>query len=545
MSVYIGLDLGTQSLKAVVIAVGGRGREVVFEHKLDFDEDFPAYGTKEGVLPSDEQDPAARSSSPQMWAQALDRIMEVLSKAGFPLAEVRAIAGSGQQHGSVYLNAEAAGTLADLDPRKPLLDQVREMFSRARSPIWMDSSTTQQCEEITQAIGGEGILANLTGSRAIERFTASQIRKFYQEDPDGYERTDRIHLVSSYMASLLTGKHAAIDPGDGAGMNLMDIVSKRWAASAQQVTAPDLGQKLPEIRECWTVLGPLSNYWVKRYGFSEKTKSVIWSGDNPCSLIGVGIVESGRVAISLGTSDTLFGLMIKPKVDPAGNGHTFAAPTGDYMSLICFKNGSLARERIRDEYGLDWEGFSKALRDTPPGNNGGILLPWFEEEITPKVLEPGVRRYELERDDAPANVRAVVEAQMMSMALHSGWMGVETTKIHATGGASGNRDLLQVMADVHGAEVYQLTVQDSAALGAALRAYHADEVSEGRETSWNEITSGFAAPLPDSRVAPEPRHLAIYEELKKVYMACENHALRGGEDPRPLINTFRKTHGRK
>jgi xylulokinase len=544
MPIYIGLDLGTQSLKAVVIEVSGQERRLLFKRKLDFDEEFPAYGTRDGVLPNEEEEPDVRCSSPQMWTEALDRMMDILhSEGGFPLEEVRAISGSGQQHGSVYLSCDATDILGGLDPDRPLVEQVAGMFSRRYAPIWMDSTTTEQCEEITESIGGEGVLANLTGSRAIERFTGPQIRKFHQQDPDGYELTDRIHLVSSYMASLLAGQHAAIDLADGSGMNLMDLARRRWAATALQVTAPDLGMRLPEVQESWTVVGPLSPYWVRRYGYSEKTRAVVWSGDNPCSLVGVGIVEPGLVAISLGTSDTLFGLMLKPKVDPAGNGHTFAAPTGDYMSLICFKNGSLARERIRDQYGLDWDGFSRALKSTPPGNRGRILLPWFEAEITPRVLEPEVRRYELEADDAAANVRAVVEAQMMSTAVHSQWMGVDIKTIHSTGGASANRDLLQVMADVHGAEVYQLSVEDSAALGAALRAFHADEVAEGRNTPWREIVRGFADPLPESRVAPDPKRKALYEELKEVFRACENHALRGGDDPKPLIEAFRKKHG--
>jgi xylulokinase len=546
MSIYIGLDLATQSLKAVVIEVGAQERRVVFRHRLGFDEDFPSYGTREGVLPNEDPGSPERFSSPQMWAEALDRMMEVLAReGGFALEEVRAISGSGQQHGSVYLNAEATGTLAALDPARPLVEQMEGMFVRRRAPIWMDSSTTEQCEEITEAIGGEGILANLTGSRAIERFTGPQIRKFYQEDPEGYERTDRIHLVSSYAASLLAGKHAAIDPADGSGMNLMDLARKRWAASALQVTSPELDKKLIEIQSSWTVLGPLSNYWVQRHGFSENTKAVIWSGDNPCSLIGVGIVESGRVAISLGTSDTFFGAMLKPKVDPAGYGHTFGSPTGDYMSLICFKNGSLAREQVRDQYGMDWEAFSSAFRKTPPGNQGRILLPWFEEEITPKVLDAAACRYELAADDAPANVRAVIEGQMMSMALHSHWMGVQTSAIHATGGASANRDVLQVMADVHGADVFQLSVEDSAALGAALRAFHADEVAEGKRPSWQEVVHEFAEPLSESRVSPDPKRVALYEDLKEVYRACEDHALRGGDDPRPVIQAFRKKHRRK
>jgi xylulokinase len=541
MAVYLGLDSSTQSLTAIAIEVDGNHRRVIFEHAVGFDETFPQYQTKNGVLPHD--DPFVARSSPQMWAEALDVLLGKIAKeGGIDLREIKAVSGSGQQHGSVYLDAGAESVLARLDPKKPLVGQIRDIFSRQNSPIWMDSSTAEQCRAITEAVGGEGVLALLTGSRAFERFTGPQIRRYHEQDPDGYEKTDKIHLVSSYMATLLAGKHAPIEPGDGAGMNLMDLAHKRWAAVALQATAPDLDRKLPELKDSWTIVGQLSPYWQKRHGYPP-AKVVAWTGDNPSTLIGVGLVNQGKIAISLGTSDTLFGFMQKPRIDPEGVGHVFGSPTGDFMSLICFKNGSLARDRIRVEHGLDWESFSQALRGTKPGNAGAIMLPWFEPEITPTVLAPGVRRYALDPRDGPANVRAVVEAQMMSMAIHSQWMGVDVDTIHATGGASKNREILRVMADVHDADVYQFEVGNSAGLGAALRAYHADEIAENRKITWEEVVRDFTEPVPASRIQPVPERVALYAELKKVYVACESHALRGGEDPLPLIEAFRRRFG--
>ena len=172
------------------------------------------------------------------------------------------------------------------------------------------------------------------------------------------------------------------------------------------------------------------------------------------------------------------------------------------MGITVFRNGSLARERVRDSVGLDWKGFSDALRTTKPGNRGGIMLPWFESEITPPVLTPGVRTFGVDPSDGPASVRAVVEGQMLAMRRHSKWMGVTIDTIYATGGASANRDVLQVMADVFGAEVFQFEVGNSASLGAALRAYHADVVDRGEAISWDEVVEGFAQPKAESRVAP-------------------------------------------
>ncbi|MEM7261734.1 MAG: FGGY-family carbohydrate kinase, partial [Planctomycetota bacterium] len=168
------------------------------------------------------------------------------------------------------------------------------------------------------------------------------------------------------------------------------------------------------------------------------------------------------------------------------------------------------------------------------------MLPWYEPEITPKVLEPGVRRYGgLDENDAPANVRAVIEAQMMSMAVHSSWMEVDFVTVFATGGAAANREILQVMANVHDADVYQFPVGNSAALGSALRALHADLLSSGEDANWRDVIREFAEPLESSRISPEKDCVAMYKELCEVFAACERHAVGGGADPAPQIEAFR------
>jgi len=536
MAIYLGLDSSTQSLSAV--AIDYSKRQIVLDAAVNFEQDLPQFGCRDGVLPSD--DPKVAHSDPLMWLAALDLLFSRLQSSGFALGSVAAIAGSGQQHGSVYLNAEATRILSSLDPGRPLAEQLEPGLARRTSPIWMDSSTRRQCDEIEAALGGPDAVAELTGSRCFERFTGPQIRKFWQEDPAGYERTERIHLVSSFMASVLAGRHAPIDHGDGAGMNLMDIRSRRWSPQALEATAPALADKLPELAPSDTVVGTISDYFVRKFGFSPRTQVVAWSGDNPCSLIGVGLISAGKVCISLGTSDTYFGFMPELHISKEGEGHVFGSPTGHYMSLICFLNGSLTREDVKDRYGLSWEQFSELLRSTKPGNDGRVMLPYFRPEITPNVLEPRVYRYGLDESDAAGNVRAVVEAQMASMAIHSQWMGVKTRTIYATGGASANREILQVMANVHDAEVYQFPVSKSAALGAALRAAHASLKAAGSEPSWEEVVSGFAEPIRESKVEPDPKAVAVYREFLELYRACENHALRGGPDPSELQAQFRQ-----
>ena len=522
MTLYLGLDCSTQSVSAIVLGVDGEERRIVLEHEVVFDRDLPAYGTTHGVLQSD--DPLVAHSPPLMWAEALDRLLGDLAASGLDRHLVRAIAGSAQQHGSVYLSGAFGPSLAQLDPEQPLADQLRPVLTRRTSPIWMDASTAEECAEITRAVGGAARLAALTGSRAFERFTGPQIRRFFKREPDAYARTRRIDMVSSFMASLLVGAPAPLDPGDASGMNLMALESARWLPDVLDATAPQLDARLPSIVPPDSILGCLSGYWQTRHGFPP-ARIVVWTGDNPSSLVGTGLVGTGRISISLGTSDTIFGPMRAPHVDPSGTGHVFGAPIGGFMGLTCFRNGSLARERVRDAYGYDWPGFSAALASTPPGNGGALMLPWFEPEITPPVASPTVHRLNLDAADAARNVRAVVEAQMMSMANHSGWMGEHVRVSYATGGASANREILQVMADVFGAQVYQFRVTNAACLGAALRAWHADAAASRSPVDWDDVVRGIAEPVIASRVAPHADAVRVYEALRPRYADFERHSL--------------------
>src|SRR5262245_28690599 len=200
MSLYLGLDSSTQSLSAVAIEIRGDSRRVVWQHALNFDAALPAYHTRHGVLRDD--DPSVAVSPPLMWVEALDLMMGAFAKSGLDRTALAAIAGSAQQHGSVYLNAEASSRLASLNPSQPLVSQLDGILARPVAPIWMDSSTSAECREIAGAMGGAMTLARLTGSRAFERFTGAQIRRWSKTSPAGYAATDRVHLVSSFLASL-------------------------------------------------------------------------------------------------------------------------------------------------------------------------------------------------------------------------------------------------------------------------------------------------------------------------------------------------------
>jgi xylulokinase len=519
--IFLGLDSSTQSLSAVIIDLDRHA--VIYEKSLNFDQALPRFKTRHGVLAN--RDPLVKHSSPRLWIAALDLLFAQMKREGAPLGQILAISGSGQQHGSVYLNEQAPVALAGLNPRKSLEENLDGVFTRKTSPIWMDSSTTRECADIRKKLGGIKFTASRTGSDTFERFTGPQIRKFSRADPRAYQATTQIALVSSFMASLLAGRIAPINFGDGAGMNLMDIRRKIWNHDALKATAPGLAPKLPPLAESGAVIGPVSSYFASKYGLNAEAQATVWTGDNPASVVGLGLIKAGQVAISLGTSDTFFGTMTDCVTDATGEGHVFGSPAGGYMTLICFKNGSLAREKIRELYKIaDWKKFGALVAQTPPGNRDGILLPWFEPEIVPRVNRPGIHRFNLDEKDAAANCRAVFEGQALAMRLHSQWMQVAPSRILATGGAANDPALLQVLADVMNCRVERIEVGKSAALGAALQAAHGWLVAQSENARWDKLVAGFTTPVPGSQVLPNRQAAKVYDRMLDKYAGCEYEA---------------------
>ena len=510
MGLYLGLDSSTQSLSAMIIDT--ETGSVVLDRSVNFGKDLPQFGSPSGFLLN--PDPKLKHADPLMWVAALDLLLGRLSADGTDFAKVQGISGAGQQHGSVYLR-QRLSSASPWDASRDLVSQVQPLLSRPTSPIWMDSSTSAECVEIATASGGDARVVALSGSRAIERFTGPQIRAFYKRDPEGYAATREIHLVSSFLASLLSGTSAPIDHGDGAGMNLLELSTGTWSPELLGATAPALAEKLPKAVPSRTQVGEIAPYFVSKYGFRPGTPIIAFTGDNPSSLVGMGATEPGTAVISMGTSDTVFAAMRQPLTDPRGFGHVFGNPAGGFMCLICFANGSLAREKVAEKAGLSWPEFERAiLEETKPGNEGNLLLPFFIPEMTPKLLTPNVELIGSPEfvawQQRSALARATVEAQALSMQRHSDWIGESPKVIRVTGVASKNRGIRQILADVFGAEIRALSVGNSSALGGALRA--AEAVGN---IPFSSLYEAFAATDDALNVRPTPGATASYGPLRQ------------------------------
>lgn len=508
MACFLGFDAGTQSLKIVLIdALAGR---IIAADSVNYGTELPAYNAPNGFLP--QADPTLRHADPLLWVEALELALLKLQRAGAPMAAVAGISGAAQQHGSVYL----AEPISPPRPGQPLADQLRPCLARPTAPIWMDHSTGAECRELQQRFGSR--LQADTGSPAVERFTAAQIRRFWKTEPAAYAATRQIHLVSSFLTSLLIGGAAPCDLGDGAGMNLLNLHNGQWDPEITAFTAPDLLHKLPRCVAAPAIVGELTPYFA-RFGLRPGLPVALATGDNPAALIGVGAGEPGTAVISLGTSDTFFAAMRQFRTDPAGCGHVFGNPAGGWMSLICFSNGSLAREEIRRQTQTSWEFFDDtALQQTPPGNDGRLILPYFTSECTPPVAQPGpVCNFPL-ADTSPARqIRALLESQALSLRHHSAWQNETFTRIRVTGGASRSRGFRQILADVFQAGIESIAVTDAAALGAALNAAHAVA-----GIPFATLYADFAQTV--ENIEPQPSLASLYHERLAAFIDWEQQA---------------------
>jgi len=463
----LGIDSSTQSVKALVFDASAQ--KVVDTVSVNFGKELPEYGCPDGFLPN--ADPLVRRTDPRLWVAALDMVLKKLADS-FDTSKIEAIGGDGQQHGSVYLGEGWSAALASLSARddaRTLVERLDGVFARPESPIWMDSSTHAEVAALDARFGES--LRSRTGSPAIERFTGPQIMKFAKDDPSAFAATKRIHLVSSFLCSLLSGADAPIDTGDGAGMNLLDLGKGAWDREICDFIAPGLVERLPSVFVGGNTTLRLAPYFEK-FGFKAGIPVVPFTGDNPASLVGTGADKPGVAVVSLGTSDTFFAAMPEFKTDPDGCGHVFGNPSGGCMSLACFKNGSLAREKVRMDVGCDYKFFDEGAFEFA-ADFKGRAFPYFEEEITPKHPATGIEAdFEWESATPAEKVVSVVRGQVLNMYERTRWIGSFDT-IRVTGGASRSKGIRSTIAEVFGAKVETLDVPDSAALGGAILASRA------------------------------------------------------------------------
>ena len=483
MSLFIGIDSGTQSVKAVVLDLDTRA--VVAEAR--------APHTLIDGLPAGHME-----QHPRDWVTALDTVIREVG-ARIDRTRVRGIGVSGQQHGFVPL--DAAGEV--IRPAK----------------LWCDTSTTAECALITKKLGGPKAAIRKTGNLILPGFTAPKILWLKRREPANFKRLRHVLLPHDYLNFHLTGNRF-MEFGDASGTALMDVRQRVWSRDAIGAIDRNLGDWLPPLSESHEAAGLLRPDLAAKYGLAPDVVISAGGGDNMMGAIGTGNVSPGVISASFGTSGTIYAFAKQPVVDPQGEIAAFCSSTGGWLPLLCTMNVTTVTEQVRALFGYDHPALETAVASAPAGAHGLVLLPYFAGERTPNVPDGtgvffGLNQKSFHRD---ALARAAVEGVTLGMNYglrRLAKLGVKAREIRVTGGGAKSAVWRQIMADIFGVPVVGMVEDEGAALGGALQAAWCVARREGkRNAKISEFTDGIVALNEASRCLPNKANVARYREMQ-------------------------------
>lgn len=425
---FLGFDVGTQSVKALVIDPA-RGEVVARASRaIDLIDGLP---------------PGHMEQHPRDWIAAVEATgREVVALVD--AARIGGIAVSGQQHGCV------------------VLDDAGEVVRPAK--LWCDTATAAEADALAAAIG-----------RPVPTgFTASKLSWLKAHEPHAWNRVRRVLLPHDYVNLWLTGR-ATMECGDASGTGWFDAAARTFDARAMAAIDARVPQLLPELIDADAFAGVLRAEAAAALGLSPGVPVAPGGGDNMMSAIGSGATRAGVAVVSLGTSGTIFTRTDAPVIDPAGLIAPFCSSDGAWLPLLCVMNLTGVTEEVRALTGMDHAALTDAAAKVAPGCGGLLWLPFLMGERVPDLPDAtgtllGMR---------PGTLRAghLYRAALEGTSLNLGYgfrqlreLGVAVDEVRLTGGAANNALWRQILADVFGASVTVLQETESAALGAALQA---------------------------------------------------------------------------
>jgi xylulokinase len=436
----LGIDVSTTGAKALLIdEQGGLGSSATTP--LTLFTPRPLWS---------EQDPR------EWWSGVAASIHQALAQAGVGGEAVAAVGLTGQMHGLV------------------LLDQAGQVLRPAI--LWNDQRTGPQCDEIRRRLGKERLI-QITGNDALTGFTAPKILWVKQNEPEIYARAAKILLPKDYIRYRLTGGYA-MDKADGSGTILFNLAERDW--SPEVLTALEIPAGwLPPTYEGPQVTGQVSQAAAEETGLAVGTPVVAGGGDQSAQAVGVGAVEAGIIALTLGTSGVVFATTPAALVEPQGRLHAFCHALPDrwhLMGVMLSAAGSLQWYRDSLTPGLDFDELINESRDIPPGSEGLLFLPYLTGERTPHPdpLARGAWVGLTVRHERPHLTRAVLEGVAFGLKdsftlIQQAGLG-DIRQVRISGGGAKSPLWQQIMADVLGVELVTVNTAEGAAYGAALLA---------------------------------------------------------------------------
>jgi xylulokinase len=478
VNVSLGVDVGTTGARAVAVA-----------------DDGAVVAADTSGYPLLTPRPRWTEQEPEDWWRATREVLGVVANACRSAGhELVAIGLTGQMHGSVFLDA------ADEVIRPALL--------------WNDQRTDEQCRAITERVGAERLVA-ITGNPALTGFQAPKVLWLRDAEPAHFERVARVLLPKDHVRLRLTGE-AATDAADASGTLLMDLRARTW--SAEILDALELPTSwLPRIAEGPDATGTVRDDVATELGLPDGIPVAAGGGDNAAAAIGTAIIAEGLMSSSIGTSGVLFAHADEAAVDPSGRIHAFAhSVPGAYCDLAVTLSAGGSLRWWRDTTGLTYDELVAEAAAVPPGSEGLVFLPYLTGERTPHVdpLASGAFVGVTARHSRAHMTRALMEGVVF--ALRDGLeimrgLGVDAKAVRAIGGGATAELWLRLQADVYGAPVERLAVEEGAAYGAALLGH----VTAGTFVDVGEAASVVRV-LPEV-TDPDPSRVARYDEVYDVY----------------------------
>lgn len=473
--VYLGIDCGTQSTK-VVLRDAGSGT-------------VAAVGRAEHRIV--ERDDGTREQDPDWWIDALvAAAREALSVERY---DVAGIAVSGQQHGLVALDAH---------------DRPVRM-----AKLWNDTTTATESTELLRRVGGAAWALQLVGNLPLPGYTAPKVLWLSRHEPDAYARTMRMCLPHDYLNLWLTGAFVT-EPGDASGTAYFDVRARHYSTAVLSALDDrrDWDATLPRLAGSLSVIGALRPGAADALGLPPGIPVSAGGGDNMCAAIGCGLTAGASVAVSLGTSGTVFACCDAPAVDPQGEAAAFCDSTGGWLPLACTLNCTSAMEWIRALFGLDHAQIDAAIGTED--DVGPTFLPYLSGERTPNRPAAAGVFVGLRPDHGrEAIVRAVAEGVSFGLAYALEAVsraGVRATEITLVGGGAASDAWAQLCADVFGLPVVRPEVVEAAGAGAARQAQWA---VEGRHPDLAPTRSARFEPRRRARLAAAAAEATRLREL--------------------------------
>ncbi len=489
MQYMLGIDASTTATKALLIDSDGVVRGVA-STEYPFDAPKPLWS---------EQDPDL------WWHGAVESIARVLEQSGVDPTDIVGVGLTGQMHGLVLLDENG-------------------MVLRP-SILWNDQRTAAECDLIRERVGRERLI-QLTGNEALTGFTAPKILWVAENEPELFARAKQVLLPKDYLRYKLTGVYGT-DKAGAAGTLLLDLKTRDWSEEvlADLDIPPDW---LPQTHEGPAVTGTISAEAAIATGLYEGTPVMAGGGDQAAQAVGVGAVEEGIVALTLGTSGVVFATVNQPFVEPEGRLHAFChAVPGRWhlMGVMLSAAGSLRWYRDTLAPDVSYDDLLAPVESIEPGSEGLIFLPYLTGERTPHPdpLARGAFVGLTVRHTQPHMTRSVLEGVAFGLRDSFELMKAaglsEIRQVRISGGGARSPLWRQILADVLGSELVTVNTKEGAAYGAALLAGVGGGVWPDVDTACNQTIrlTGHTSPNGDAVARYEP----VYAEYRKLYPALQ------------------------